>query len=108
MGIAAFLSLAHGLKTLSSAEESIPENNKLSANTDHTGEEKITPPTDGVTVSPQIRATLGWGSLLMGIAFAHAGLGLPMPGPFLYEIWSCPRPYGRDHAGPRSERPSTV
>ena len=77
LGIAAFLSLVQGLKTLLSAEEKTPENNKLSANTNHTGEQNITPTTEGAAISPPIRDTLSWGSLLMGIAFAHAGLALP-------------------------------
>ncbi len=79
VGIAAFLSLAQGLKALSSTEENIPVNNRLAAETKHAGELNITSTSsiDGVAISPSIRDILSWGSLLMGIAFAHAGLGLP-------------------------------
>ena len=67
VAMAAFLNLAQGLTTLSSGEENIPQS--PSADTD--------PTTPGVAISRQVRDALSWGSLLMGIALAHAGLALP-------------------------------
>lgn len=57
LSLAAFLNLAQGMQALSQIPPS--------------------PVTSKLAISPEIRTTLSWGSLLMGIAFAHAGLGLP-------------------------------
>lgn len=61
VSLAAFLNLTQGLKALLSDKE-----NMLG---------KSTP--SGIEIDSHTRAVLSWGSLLMGIAFAHAGLGLP-------------------------------
>jgi alcohol dehydrogenase class IV len=58
VALAAFLNLAQGLKELV----------KMTNNT---------PLRSDLEISTTIRTFLSWGSLLMGIAFAHAGLGLP-------------------------------
>ena len=56
LSLAAFLTLVQGMQAL-------------------IHEEKVA--ASELTISPEIRNALSWGSLLMGIAFAHAGLGLP-------------------------------
>lgn len=68
---AAFLNLAQGLPALNPVEENISQSS--SGNTGHREEHLTT----GDEISPQVRDTLSWGSLLMGIALAHSGLGLP-------------------------------
>lgn len=65
---AAFLNLARGLIALNAAEESMPQSSSAPP------AERSTPE---VALSPQVRDALSWGSLLMGIALAHAGLALP-------------------------------
>ena len=82
VGIAGFLSLVQGLQALIAAEgETQQGSGKLPANTGHTGEPEITEPdltpAGGVTIDARTRDILSWGSLLMGIAFGHSGLGLP-------------------------------
>ncbi len=58
VALVAFLNLAQGLQAL----------------VEYT---KKPPTPAGIEISTPIRDLLSWGSLLMGIAFAHAGLGLP-------------------------------
>ncbi len=66
---AAFLSLAQGLTVLNTAEKTpSPSANPASP---------AKPLNPEAPLNPSVRDTLSWGSLLMGIAFAHAGLTLP-------------------------------
>ena len=77
-----------------------PRGNEPPADTGNTGELNTTPAEKRPLIRKSGRPSAG-GSLLMGFAFAHAGFGpAPCLGPFLYEIWSCPRPYGGDPARP--------
>ena len=77
LSLAAFLNLVQGMQVLIQDEkdpsgEWVPSDKEGSS-------ARITsaPAASKLTISPEIRTTLSWGSLLMGIAFAHAGLGLP-------------------------------
>ena len=70
IALASFLNLAEGLKALISDAE----------------------------IALHTRDALSWGSLLMGVAFAHAGLGLLLACTFLHEVRNVPRPDGRNIA----------
>ena len=76
LGIVAFLNLAQGLKAIMAAGGERPRSNEPPADSGNTGDLNTTP-AGKAAIDPQIRETLSWGSLLMGFAFAHAGLGLP-------------------------------
>lgn len=77
VGVAAFLNLAQGLKALMGKEKNVPRRSTLSGSADHSRKQIVLPTSSKNEISSQIRNTLSWGSLLMGISFAHAGLGLP-------------------------------
>ncbi len=77
VSLAAFLNLAQGLKALILDEENALGKNTLSGSADRSGDQTTSATTSGIEITSHIRDTLSWGSLLMGIAFAHAGLGLP-------------------------------
>lgn len=76
LALAAFLNLVQGMRGLSPEQKNPPEagayRERDSAGTGTLVANDPKPP-----VRPEIRDALSWGSLLMGIAFAHAGLGLP-------------------------------
>ncbi|HEY8344729.1 MAG TPA: iron-containing alcohol dehydrogenase, partial [Bacillota bacterium] len=77
LSLAAFLNLAQGMQALIQDEKN-PPGERASSNKDGPSARIPSAPTASkLTISPEIRTTLSWGSLLMGIAFAHAGLGLP-------------------------------
>lgn len=61
LSLAAFLNLVQGMRGLIQEIKNAPGTSALA----------------NLPISPEIRDSLSWGSLLMGIAFAHAGLGLP-------------------------------
>lgn len=77
VSLAAFLNLTVGLKALVSEEGTEFERRALLGKNDHSGDKTTSSIASGIEITTQTRDALSWGSLLMGISFAHAGLGLP-------------------------------
>jgi alcohol dehydrogenase class IV len=77
VSLAAFLNLSQGLETLMSDEKNEPEGRAISRSGGSSGDNSVSPAASGIEITRHTRDVLSWGSLLMGIAFAHAGLDLP-------------------------------
>lgn len=77
VALAAFLNLAEGLEALMPREESVPVNDILAESSVRSDDNDALLANTTIRIEPHTRDVLSWGSLLMGLAFAHAGLGLP-------------------------------
>lgn len=76
ISLAAFLNLIQGIQALCQ-EEKKPAEVWALAQMGHAENRTPFAAVSPVPISQEMRTILSWGSLLMGIAFAHAGLGLP-------------------------------
>ncbi len=77
VSLAAFLNLAQGLKALIPHDGNERKRREPLRNVDRSVDNTLSPRAPGIEIAPHTRDVLSWGSLMMGIAFAHAGLGLP-------------------------------
>lgn len=77
LALAAFLNLVQGMRGLIQETNNAPGTGAFSEQDRSITEPSASGAASKHQISPQIRDSLSWGSLLMGIAFAHAGLGLP-------------------------------
>ncbi len=77
VALAAFLNLIEGMKVLMSDEGTELGTSTFSGVADGSGDNSVSPAAPRIKIAPHTRDVLSWGSLMMGIAFAHAGLGLP-------------------------------
>jgi alcohol dehydrogenase class IV len=77
VALAAFLNLTEGIKTLMPSEHSAQGRKTPPGSAGRSGDNATSPKASGIEITQHTRDVLSWGSLLMGIAFAHAGLGLP-------------------------------
>jgi len=77
VSLAAFLNLAQGLKALIPHDGNERKRREPLRNVDRSVDNTLSPRAPGIEIALHTRDVLSWGSLMMGIAFAHAGLGLP-------------------------------
>jgi alcohol dehydrogenase class IV len=77
VALAAFLNLTEGMKALMPSEHSVLGRRTPPRSACRSGDNATSPVASGVEITQHTRDVSSWGSLLMGIAFAHAGLGLP-------------------------------
>jgi alcohol dehydrogenase class IV len=77
VALAAFLNLTEGMKALMPSEHSVPGRRTPLGSAGRSGDNATSPVASGIEITQHTRDVLSWGSLLMGIAFAHSGLGLP-------------------------------
>ncbi|HHX25810.1 MAG TPA: iron-containing alcohol dehydrogenase, partial [Firmicutes bacterium] len=77
VALAAFLNLTEGMKALMPSEHSALGRRTPPGSAGRSGDNATSPVASRIEIPQNTRDVLSWGSLLMGIAFAHAGLGLP-------------------------------